>query len=196
MTKIGTLKEEGSLIKGVGNGDKGRSWAGGKEEMNSRLLGIVCVAILILTFSVNHAFAEPSQTTIEKIVSARESYDGKEVSVSGNVSSLHPVVALNSAPEFIKHLTREGRPEINLIPWINPRVVLFNNGVKLKTSKRGNDYTAFTLSGRGSLNVYPHGHSQVKEGQTVRVTGVYRKEKRVGKYTFRNEIEATDIKQE
>jgi len=123
--------------------------------MNSRLLGIICIAILILTLSANHAFAEPSQTTMEKILSARESYDGKEVSVSGKVSHL-----------------------------------------KLKTSKRGNDYTTFTLSGDGSLNVYSRGHAQVKQGQTVRVTGIYRKEKRVGKYTFRNEIEATDIKQE
>ena len=123
--------------------------------MNSRLLGIVCVAVLILTFSSNHAFTESSQTTIETILSARESYDGKEVSVSGKISHL-----------------------------------------KLKTSKRGNDYTTFTLSGGGSLNVYSRGHAQVKQGQTVRVTGIYRKEKRVGKYTYRNEIDATDIKQD
>ena len=50
--------------------------------MNSRFWGIICIAILILTFSANHAFTESSQVSIEKILSARESYDGKEVSVS------------------------------------------------------------------------------------------------------------------
>ena len=123
--------------------------------MKYRLLGIICIAIFFLTLSANHAFTELSQTTIEKILSARESYDGKEVSVSGKVWHL-----------------------------------------KLKTSKRGNDYTTFTLSGGGSLNVYSRGHAQVKQGQTVKVTGKYRKEKRIGKYTFRNEIDASDIKQE
>ncbi len=35
---------------------------------------------------------------------------------------IYPVVALNSAPGFIKPLPREDGREINVIPWINPRV--------------------------------------------------------------------------
>jgi len=126
--------------------------------MNSRLSRIICVAILILINLLNHSFAAPSETSIEKILSATESHDGKEVSVLGKAAN-----------------------------------------VKLKISKRGNSYTTFTLlgsGGKGSLNVYSRGHVQVKEGQTVKVTGTYRREKRVGKYTFHNEIDAISIKQE
>ncbi len=71
--------------------------------------------------------------------------------------------------------------------------------LRLKTSKRGNAYTTFTLSGsdgKGSLNVYSRGHVQVKDGQAVKVTGIYRIEKRVGKYTFHSDIDAIDIKKE
>jgi hypothetical protein len=56
--------------------------------MNHRLLGIIGVALLILAISSNHAFSEPSGTSIDTILSARESHDGKEVSVVGKVSNL------------------------------------------------------------------------------------------------------------
>ncbi len=46
------------------------------------------------------------------------------------------------------------------------------------------------------LNVYALGHVQVKEGQAVKVTGIYQRVKRVGKYTFHNEIDAASINQE
>jgi DNA polymerase III alpha subunit len=126
--------------------------------MNRRLFGILCLVHLILVLSSHDAFTDSSEVSIEKILSAKESYDGKEVIVSGKVSHLES-----------------------------------------KTSKAGNDYTTFTLSGsagKGSLNVYSRGHTEVKQGQTVKVTGIYRKEKRVGRYTFRNEIEATDFRKE
>jgi hypothetical protein len=126
--------------------------------MKCRLLGIIWIALLILGISSDHAFSESSQVSIDKIVSAKQSYDGREVTVSGKVSNL-----------------------------------------KLRTSKAGSDYTTFTLSrpdGKGSLHVYSRGHANVKQDQTVKVTGIYRKEKRVGKYTFHNEIEAAEIKRE
>ena len=126
--------------------------------MNRRLFGILCLVHLILVLSSHDAFTDSSEVSIEKILSAKESYDGKEVIVSGKVSHLES-----------------------------------------KTSKAGNDYTTFTLSGsagKGSLNVYSRGHTEVKQGQTVKVTGIYRKEKRVGKWIVRNEIEAAGIRKE
>ena len=130
--------------------------AGG--SMKHRVFGIVSIAILILgILSLTHKFSEASETTIEKILSSKETYHGKEVSVSGKVSSL-----------------------------------------KQKTSKIGNPYTTFSLAGGsgGKINVYFPGHTQVSEGKSAKVTGIYRKEKRVGEYIFKNEIEATDIKNE
>ena len=58
--------------------------------MKSRLSGIACFVILItiLIMSRGQAAAVTSTTSIEKILSATESYDGKEVSVSGKVSNL------------------------------------------------------------------------------------------------------------
>jgi hypothetical protein len=94
------------------------------------------------------------ETTVQKILANRDSYDGQEVSVSGTVSRL-----------------------------------------KLKTSKVGNDYTTFSLMSEpgGSLTIFVWGQPKLKQGQKVKVTGTYRKVKRVGRYTFYNEIEATEI---
>jgi hypothetical protein len=108
-------------------------------------------AIILCGFSISDAV----ETTIDKIVANKNSYDGKEVSVSGTVS-----------------------------------------GVKFKTSK-GKDYTTFTLIGEpgGRLNVFIFGKLKLHGGQKVQVTGKYYKVKKVGKYTFRNQIEATDIQE-
>jgi hypothetical protein len=126
--------------------------------MKHRVFGILSVAILILgILSLTNKFSEAAEATIEKILSSKETYHGKEVSVSGKVS-----------------------------------------GFRQKTSKIGNPYTTFSLVGDSGaiLNIYFQGHTQVDEGKSAKVTGIYRKEKRVGEYTFENEIEATDIKQE
>jgi hypothetical protein len=43
----------------------------------------------------------------------------------------------------------------------------------------------------------PHfiwGHSKIKEGQKAKVLGIYQKVKKMGRYTFYNEIEAIEIK--
>ncbi len=68
--------------------------------------------------------------------------------------------------------------------------------LKLKTSKAGKDYTTFSLKGEAEedLKVFIWGHQNLKEGQKVRVAGIYRTIKKVGRYTFKNEIEASEIK--
>ncbi len=68
--------------------------------------------------------------------------------------------------------------------------------VQPRASKRGNEYTLFTLldgSGDG-IKVFARGHPKVEVGQTVTVTGVFQKTRGVGRFTFYNEVEARDIK--
>lgn len=63
-----------------------------------------------------------------------------------------------------------------------------------KTSKRGNPYTVFKIAGgKQKVNGYLRGHlaKAPKNGDTVEVTGVFRKEKKVGGQTFKDEIDAT-----
>lgn len=121
-------------------------------------INFLCIIILVLTVVLCGNFSDAAQeTTVEKTLANKDSFDGKEVSVSDTISKL-----------------------------------------KLKTSKGGNEYTTFSLTnGSGvSLNVFVWGHSKVKEGQKVKVIGTYRKVKKVGRYTFYNEIEATEVKNE
>jgi hypothetical protein len=62
-----------------------------------------------------------------------------------------------------------------------------------RVSKRDNPYATFVLvDGKSEVNVYLRAHvlPALKDGERVRVTGVYRKVKRVGTRTFKNEIEA------
>ena len=68
--------------------------------------------------------------------------------------------------------------------------------IKPRTSKKGNDYMTFTLrdeSGKG-MSIFTFGHPTISDGQKVTVTGIFQKVKKVGKYTFYNEIEAKEIK--
>jgi hypothetical protein len=67
--------------------------------------------------------------------------------------------------------------------------------LKFKTSKDGKDYTTFSLLGDSGrrINVFIWGKLKLQGGQKVRVTGIYRKIKKTGTYTFRNGIEATGI---
>ena len=68
--------------------------------------------------------------------------------------------------------------------------------IQPRTSKKGNDYMTFTLrdeSGKG-INIFTFGHPTISDGQKITVTGIFQKVKKVGKYTFYNEIEAKDIK--
>jgi hypothetical protein len=116
------------------------------------LFGVVLVLTIVLSgFSICPAI----EITTEKIVTNKDSYDGKEVSVEGSVSNL-----------------------------------------KFKTSKGGNHYTTFVLVGEsgGRINVFMEGRLKLKPGQKVRVTGLYRKVKKVPRHTYYNEIEASEVK--
>ena len=97
---------------------------------------------------------KPLETTIDKIVAEKDSYDGKEVSVSGMISNL-----------------------------------------KFKTTESGSKYTTFTLVGEngGRINVLISKHPKLKPAQKVKVTGLYRKVKKTGDFTFHNRIEATGV---
>ena len=60
----------------------------------------------------------------------------------------------------------------------------------------GNDYTTVSLVGSlgESINVFIWGHSKIKEGRKAKVLGIYQKVKKMGRYTFYNEIEAIEVK--
>ncbi len=63
-----------------------------------------------------------------------------------------------------------------------------------RVSRAGNAYTTFRLEAEGvSVNVFIWGHQGLSNGQKVRVQGIYQRVKRVGRYTFYNEIEAWRI---
>jgi hypothetical protein len=63
-----------------------------------------------------------------------------------------------------------------------------------KFSRRGNPYTTFRLEDNGfSVAVFAWGHIGLKDGLRVRVSGVFQRVKRVGRYTFYNEISAYKI---
>lgn len=108
---------------------------------------------LAILISGNFSFAA-METTIEAIINNKDSYDGKEVSVSGTVSS----------PKF-------------------------------KASKDRKAYMTFPILGDsgGRINVLFWGDMKLKPGKKVSVRGIYRKILEMGKYTFRDVIEASEI---
>jgi len=68
------------------------------------------------------------------------------------------------------------------------------DGLRLRRSRAGNPYATFSLcEGDKKLKVYTRGHPPIHNGQLVVVTGVFRQEKRVGRYVFKNEIDAESI---
>ena len=114
------------------------------------------VIVLVLTIVLGGFPICPAiGTTVDKILADKNSYDEKEISVSGTVSA----------------------------------------NLKFKTTKDGKDFTTFSLLGDSGrrINVFIWGKLKLQGGQKVRVTGIYRKVKKIGKYTFRNGIEATGI---
>lgn len=63
-----------------------------------------------------------------------------------------------------------------------------------RTSERGNPYYTFTLSdGLAGVTVFSNGTPQIKDTNRVQVEGTYLKVKRVGKYTFQNQVDARRI---
>jgi hypothetical protein len=68
--------------------------------------------------------------------------------------------------------------------------------IQLRVSQRGNEYATFRLvdaSGKG-IKVFAWGHPNIEEGQKVTVRGTYQKVRRVGRYTFYDEVEAQEIR--
>jgi hypothetical protein len=64
--------------------------------------------------------------------------------------------------------------------------------LQFKTSKKGNAFTILKLEGDGKiLSVFSYGTLSINGGDAVRVTGRYQKLKKVGPYTFSNEIDAS-----
>ena len=67
-------------------------------------------------------------------------------------------------------------------------------GLVFKVSRSGNPYTLFSLEdSTGTLKVYARGHPDLQDGDWVRADGTFSRIKRVGKYTFENELEAREI---
>lgn len=71
------------------------------------------------------------------------------------------------------------------------------SAIKHRTSKRGNQYTTFdvTDASGGPIKVFTWGWPKISNGDRVEVTGIFQRVKRVGRYIFYNEIEATSIRQ-
>ncbi|MFN7162570.1 MAG: hypothetical protein ACK4NB_05870, partial [Fimbriimonadales bacterium] len=64
--------------------------------------------------------------------------------------------------------------------------------LKKKTSRVGNAYTTFKLeSDDKHLAVFSYGHLPIAEDDKVVVIGKFYKEKRIGRSTFKNEIDAS-----
>lgn len=112
---------------------------------------------IVLFFSavvLGNSAQAATETTVEEILANQDSYDGKEVSVSGSVST----------PRF-------------------------------KASRHGKPYMTFPLLGEsgGRVNALVWEQMKLKKGEKIKVTGTYRKVMEMGKYTFRDMIEASEI---
>ncbi len=63
---------------------------------------------------------------------------------------------------------------------------------KEKTSRAGNAYTTFKLEqGEQKITIFSYGHLNLQNDDEVVVIGRFYKEKRVGRATFKNEIDAS-----
>lgn len=75
-------------------------------------------------------------------------------------------------------------------------VALYGNVTALKprTSRRGNDYFTFALDdGQGRITVFSFGEPPCRDGVVATVEGVFHAVKKVGRYTFKNQVDATRI---
>ena len=81
--------------------------------------------------------------------------------------------------------------------WHGRAVVVTGSVGKLepRTSQRGNPYYTFLLNdGIQSVTVFSYGAPEVRDGNRVQVEGTFLKVKRVGKYTFQNQVDATSVR--
>lgn len=65
-----------------------------------------------------------------------------------------------------------------------------------RTSRRGNDYCTFRLLDEkgASIKVFSWGKPAIAPGDRVDVRGRFQRERRVGRYTFTDEVEASRIR--
>lgn len=70
------------------------------------------------------------------------------------------------------------------------------SAVDPRTSRRGNDYFTFRLSGEmgTSLKVFSWGKPAIAPGDRVEVHGRFQRERRVGRYVFTDEVEASRVR--
>ncbi|MGD0263603.1 MAG: hypothetical protein ABSD47_01455 [Candidatus Methylomirabilota bacterium] len=70
------------------------------------------------------------------------------------------------------------------------------SAVDPRTSRRGNDYFTFRLSDEtgASLKVFSWGKPAIAPGDRVEVRGRFQRERRVGRYTFTDEVEASRVR--
>jgi hypothetical protein len=70
------------------------------------------------------------------------------------------------------------------------------SAVDPRTSRRGNDYFTFRLSDEtgASLKVFSWGKPAITPGDRVEVRGRFQRKRRVGRYTFTDEVEASRIR--
>lgn len=65
--------------------------------------------------------------------------------------------------------------------------------LRSRISGKGSPYTIFRVADNGeSLSVFTLGDAPLKEGDMVRVSGMFQKVRYVSQYVFLNEIDATD----
>jgi hypothetical protein len=131
-----------------------------KGENGMKRFFLICSPIFVLVSAMllcGTSIHAAMETTVEEIVADKDSYDGKEVSLSGAVST----------PRF-------------------------------KASRHRKPYITFPLLGdSGSrINILFWGDIKLKTGKKIKVHGVYRKMMEIGKYTFRDMIEASEIETE
>jgi len=139
-----------------------------KRSTSKVLLGVILSLSIVLwgnfsdaaipwQFAIPSESSEPVETPAEKIVADKDSYDGKEVSVTGAVST----------PRF-------------------------------RASRHGKPYMTFPLlGGSGSrINILFWGDIKLKTGKKIKIQGTYRKTMEMGKYTFRDVIETSNIEME
>jgi len=71
---------------------------------------------------------------------------------------------------------------------VEPKVFL----PQFKTSKNGNSFTIFKVENDGQfISIFSFGTLSINGGDSVRLIGIYQKVKKVGRYTFYNEIDAS-----
>lgn len=113
----------------------------------------------------------------------------RAVCVSGALVVLLSLVALAQAVSVATLLADPDRYDGQVVT-----VSGVVSGYRERVSRAGNAYTTFRLEeGSSSVAVFAWGHRGLRDGQRVRVTGVFQRIRRVGRYTFYNEIEARRV---